>query len=302
MNLFKMVSIRDIPYYIGVIVILKFLYKIYDFIMKYIIPGKNNLKEKYGDGYAIVTGGTSGIGFAFATEFLKLNYKICLLSSNKEKLERAKNELLKSYPNSTIKIIEFNLDQFYTEETIKKLEEKISSEINGEEISILYNNAGVLFRGRFDSISQKNICSMINVNLFGLTILTKIVIEYMRKRQKKSLVIGSGSVDGQFRQPTRAVYSSTKSYLEAFYEVLNREFKDKIDFTLIEIGPVKTNMLKNDIMFGNSPEQFASECINLVGKYKFIQGSRNHAILKNLMYLPVTNYISRMVDAKKNVD
>ena len=40
----------------------------------------------------------------------------------------------------------------------------------------LFNNAGILYRGKFDSITDNNICSMINVNIFGLTILTKIVL------------------------------------------------------------------------------------------------------------------------------
>ena len=90
-----------------------------------------------------------------------------MLSSNKEKLEKAEKKLLELFPQSKIKIIDFNLDQFYNEETIKNLENRINTELNGEEISILFNNAGVLYRGRFDSCSEKNICSMINVNVLG---------------------------------------------------------------------------------------------------------------------------------------
>lgn len=297
-----MVCLCTIPFIIGMIIIIKYAFKLLDFIRKYIIHSKNNLKEKYGDGFVIITGGSSGIGLSFAKEFLKNNFKICLLSSNKEKLEKARKELLDLYPYSIIKIIDFNLDQFYNEETIKKLEERISSELKGEEISILFNNAGVLFRGRFDSLSEKKINSMLNVNIFGLTILTKIVIEYMKKRIKRSLIIGSGSFDGQLRFTNRVVYSSTKSYVEAFYEGLIRDFPDKFDFTLIEIGPVNTNMNKNNIPFTNSCDDFASECINLVGKYKFIQGSKKHAILRGLLSNSLFLYFSRKMDKKMNKD
>ena len=174
----------SIPFIIGVFVIIKFGFKLYNFIRKYILTSKNNLKEKYGDGYVIITGGSRGIGFSFAKEFLKNNFKICLISSNKEKLEKVRKELLDLYPYSIIKIIDFDLSQFFNEETIKKLEERISTELKGEEISILFNNAGVLFRGKFDAISEKNVNSMINVNIVGLTILTKIIIDYMKKRIK----------------------------------------------------------------------------------------------------------------------
>ena len=63
--------------------------------------------------------------------------------------------MLDLYPHSTIKIIDFNFDRFYTEETINKLKERINSELKGEDISILLNNAGVGIEGKFDSISEK---------------------------------------------------------------------------------------------------------------------------------------------------
>ena len=286
-----MVCFCTIPYFIGIIAIIKFVFKIIDFIRKHILLAKNNLKEKYGDGFVIITGGSRGIGLSFAKEFLKQNFKICLLSSNKEKLEKVKKDLLELYPNSIIKIIDFDLSQFYTEETIKKLEERISTELKGEEISILFNNAGVGSRGKFDASQEKHIASMINVNIYGLTILTKIIIEYMKTRKKKSLIVGSGSFGGQFRGSKRVVYCATKSYVEAFYEGLGRDFPDKFDFTLIEIGPVRTDMNLKNYPFMCSPDDFASECINLLGKYKFIQGCRKHAILKFLISLPLAKYI-----------
>ena len=294
--------LSTIPFYIGIIVIIKYLFKIFDFLRKYIFISKNNLKEKYGEGFVVITGGSSGIGFSFAKEFLKMKFKVCLISSNKNKLEKAKKELLELYPNSIIKIIDFNLSQFYTEEVRQKLEEKISSELKGEEISILFNNAGVVYRGKFDSILEKNICSMINVNIFGLTILTKIFIESMKKRTTRSLIIGSGSVDGQLRFTNRVVYGATKSYVEAFYEGLNRDLNNKFDFTLIEIGPVKSDMIKHDMPFISSSDEFASECIKLVGKYKFIQGCKKHFILRFLLSLPIIQFISRKIDEKTNID
>ena len=42
-------------------------------------------------------------------------------------------------------------------------------------------------------------------------------------------------------------------------------------------------MNKKNYPFMCTPDEFASECIKLVGKYKFIQGCRKHAILKGLI-------------------
>ena len=57
---------------------------------------------------------------------------------------------------------------------------------------------------------------MINVNIYGLTILTKIIIEYMKTRKKKSLIVGSGSFGGQFRGSKRVVYCATNLMLKHF--------------------------------------------------------------------------------------
>lgn len=292
-----MVGFSSIVYIIGIITIIKYLFKLLGFIRKHILLTKNDLKKKYGDGYVIITGGSRGIGFSFAKEFLKLKFKICLISSNKENLEKAKSELLELYPCSTVKIIDFNLNQFYYEETIKKLEQKIKDELKGEEISILLNNAGVFIIDRFDALPEKHIASMINVNIYGLTILTKIIIEHMKKRNKKSLIVGSGSFGGQFRGSKRVVYCATKSYVEAFYEGLGRDFPDKFDFTLIEIGPVRTEMNRLNFPLTISADDFASECINLLGKYSFIQGCRKHAILKCLMSLPLAHFVDEKIAA-----
>ena len=293
-----MICLSTIPSIIGIIVIIRYLFLIFDFIKKHIFQSKNNLKEKYGDGFVIITGGSRGIGLSFAKEFLKENFKVCLVSSNKERLEKVRKDLLDLYPYSIIKIIDFNLDQFYNEETIKTLKERINIELKGEEISILLNNAGVAHDGRFDSLTDKNVTNIINVNICGLTILTKIIIEYMKKRIKKSLIIGSGSFDAQFRCANRVLYCSTKSYVEAFYEGLARDFPDKFDFTLIEIGPVRTDMNKKNYPLMCSADEFASECIKLVGKYKFIQGCRKHAILKGLISIPLVDYLIRFLDKK----
>lgn len=46
-----------------------------------------NLKKKYGEGWAIVTGATDGIGFGFCQELAAQGYNICLISRSSEKLK-----------------------------------------------------------------------------------------------------------------------------------------------------------------------------------------------------------------------
>ena len=118
----------------------------------------------------------------------------------------------------------------------------------------------------------------------------------MKKRLYKSLIIVSGSNDSRLISHNRIVYCSSKLYVQGFYEGLALDFPDKFDFTLIEVGPVKTDMNKKDYPFSCSPDDFASECINLVGRYNYIQGCKKHAFLSGLISIPFVRCLIRCID------
>ena len=63
----------------------------------------------------------------------------------------------------------------------------------------------------------------------------------MLKRNKKSLIIASVGGGGRMRNSKRSNYGPTKSSLESFYEIFQREYGKKIDFTTLEIDLLKLN-------------------------------------------------------------
>ena len=265
-------------YYIGVIFSLYLLIKFLKWIYKHFLLSMPNFKKLYGDGFVIITGGSSGIGFSFAKQFIKLDYKILLISSSEQKLLKAKQELEKINSKSKIEILPFNLNQSYDDKTIEDLDKKITEITSGEEISILINNAGVITRKYLCDISDEQIRSMIYVNTLAVTFLTKIVLQKMLKRKNRSLIIGSGSVMGTFRFPTRSVYGSTKSYLEAFYESLQREYSDRVDFTNLEIGPVETELNRLNMPLKINSDTFCEKSMKVLGRYNFTTSCLTHEI------------------------
>ena len=265
-------------YYIGMIFSLYYLCKFICWIHKYFLLSRPNYKSKYGDGFVIVTGGSSGIGLSFAKEFIKLDYKILLISSSQQKLLKAKQELEKINSKPKIEILPFNLNQTFDSKTIEDFDKKLTEILEGEEISVLINNAGVIARKYLCDISDEQILSMINVNTVAVTFITKIVLKKMLKRKSRSLIVGSGSVMGTFRFPTRSVYGSTKSYLEAFYESLQREYGDRVDFTYLEIGPVETELNKLNMPLKIECDSFCSNTMKYLGKYNFTTSCLKHEI------------------------
>ena len=73
-----------------------------------------------------ITGGSSGIGFATAKEFLENNWQVVISSSNKAKLENAKKKLEENYSSNHIYSIECDISsKIQVDETINFIEENI---------------------------------------------------------------------------------------------------------------------------------------------------------------------------------
>lgn len=63
----------------------KLLTFLFELISPFVMP-RLNLLKRYGGGWALVTGGSEGIGFAVAEELAKEGFNIVLVSRSKEKL------------------------------------------------------------------------------------------------------------------------------------------------------------------------------------------------------------------------
>ncbi|KAM0052271.1 putative short-chain dehydrogenase/reductase SDR, NAD(P)-binding domain superfamily [Helianthus debilis subsp. tardiflorus] len=95
--------------------------------------------EKYGS-WALVTGSTDCIGKAFAFELAKQGLNIILVGRNPSKLETVSTEIKSKFEKTQIKEVVFDLSGDLNE-GIKR----ISEAIDGLDVGILINNAGVSY-------------------------------------------------------------------------------------------------------------------------------------------------------------
>ena len=107
--------------FIGLFFILKKIYNFVSWIYKSFLLPPVDFKNEYGDGWAVITGGSDGIGFAFAEEFLKQNLKICIIARNEEKIKKVIEQLKEKYKNGNVKYIVWDFDKRYTNEEINEL-------------------------------------------------------------------------------------------------------------------------------------------------------------------------------------
>ena len=74
---------------IGGIWFVVFLAKILWSLIKAILPEKDYAERYGGFTWAVVTGGSDGIGLGFCEELASLGFNICMIARNKTKMENA---------------------------------------------------------------------------------------------------------------------------------------------------------------------------------------------------------------------
>ncbi|MFA5514086.1 MAG: SDR family oxidoreductase [Sphaerochaetaceae bacterium] len=179
----------------------------------------------------LITGATSGIGFATALYLNSRGYTVWGLSRQgvvEQKLPK----------NFTLFKGDVN-DYESLQITLKEIWQK-AVELNNEGISIVIHCAGFGIGGSVEETSVEEARSQFETNYFGVLRVNQILLPLMRTN-KKSLVLVLGSVAGKISIPFQSHYSCTKFALEAYIEALRIEAKQfNIKATIIEAGDTKT--------------------------------------------------------------
>ena len=184
----------------------------------------------------IVTGASSGIGYATALKLSKAGAKVAAGARRVEKLETLKKEVQKYGGEMLVKKIDVT----------KK--EDCDSFINfvtktWNHIDILINNAGIMPLSFFKNLKVSEWEQMIDVNLKGVLYCTAAVIPYMMTN-KSGHIVNISSVAGRIVFPAGSVYCATKHAVTAFSEGLRQELSQRynIKVTCIEPGVVSTEL------------------------------------------------------------
>lgn len=153
---------------------------------------------------ALITGGTSGIGFAIAKSFLTSGAIVCITGRDKAKLNKAREELGNINNAYKERIHAFVFDVKDVELFPQKIAEILDS-LGG--IDILVNNAGVR-GGQFATVSEAEYDNIMNTNLKGTFFLSKIISSYMIKNSIKGNILNIASASGI--RPANSAYTLSK--------------------------------------------------------------------------------------------
>lgn len=130
---------------------------------------------------ALITGGTSGIGYAMANRFLAMGASVIITGREKERTEQKAKELSAANDagGRTFALQMDNGDLDGIEEKFKVALEMIGD----KKIDILVNNAGTMSRNGFGKISANDIDRILRVNLESALLLSQTAAKYMRENR-----------------------------------------------------------------------------------------------------------------------
>lgn len=172
-----------------------------------------NLKDLSGN-VAIVTGASSGIGFATAKLLAGKGVNVALVSRSKEELEKISKQLPGSLavPTDMTKIPQIT-------RMIKKTRDHFGR------IDILVNNAGQGYDAPVEKIKIGTLRYIYALNIAGPLVAMQQVIPVMRKQGGGTIVnISSGTA--LMHLPDMSAYSSSKRALAGISMAARQELKD----------------------------------------------------------------------------
>ena len=128
---------------------------------------------------AVITGGTSGIGFSIANTFLLAGItNIIITSRSSEKMEKTLKLLKENHPDKQENIFGAILD-LQKQDSFEDRFSDIAEKLHGLPIDIWVNNAGIYLGTKFGTVTEKDYDTLLDVNLKAQYFLSQIISTYM---------------------------------------------------------------------------------------------------------------------------
>ncbi|MBP2636486.1 MAG: isfD [Firmicutes bacterium] len=167
--------------------------------------------------YTVITGASSGIGYAAAKAFARRSKNLIVVARRKAQLEELQQEIREQYPTVDVVVkvcdlsIPANVYQLYQE--VKKYP-----------IETWINNAGF---GNYDSVAHQDLIkieTLLRVNVEALTLLSSLYVRDYKDIPGTQL-INISSRGGYCIVPNAVTYCAAKFYVSAFTEGLAHELR-----------------------------------------------------------------------------
>jgi uncharacterized protein len=209
--------------------------------------------NKYGP-WALVVGGSEGVGAAFARKLAAQGFKLVLVARKVEPLEELAREL--KARGTEVRVLSADLSQ-------SGVLEKVRAVTDDVEIGLLVYNAGANnTRGNFVELPAQVTDSVIAINVLGQVNFARHYGALMCQRRRGGIIL-TGSLGGYLGSPTLAAYTASKAFSRIFTEALWAECSAfGVDVLHLNIGYTATPAMARlgmDISVAEPPENVAQQ-------------------------------------------
>jgi len=90
--------------------------------------------------WAVITGGSDGIGLAMAHEMASQGFGVCIMARNLVKMNKCLEEIKEKYPNVETKAVVCDFSQVCTMAEYRKI---VDNDMGGMDVGVLGLNAGI---------------------------------------------------------------------------------------------------------------------------------------------------------------
>lgn len=189
----------------------------------------------------LITGASSGIGYEAAKTLAERGHEVWAVARSVDKLQELEKFGIRTHPMDIT-------DAAQREAALAAI----------GSVDVLINNAGYGFYGAVEDVTEADAKHQFEVNVFGLTELTKLVLPGMRAA-KRGRIINISSMAGRMVVPFGGWYHASKYAVEALSDAMRMELKPfGIDVVLIEPGGIKT---KWGVITADNLEKSAAESV-----------------------------------------
>lgn len=210
--------------------------------------------QRFKDKFALITGGTSGIGFATAQQFINEGGSAIITGRSAGTVSKAVQEL--GGNGHGIVSDAGNVKQ------VLLLQEQVK-QITGS-IDMLFVNAGYGKFASVENVDEVHFDELFNLLVKGVFFTVQQIVPLMKP---KSSVIFNTSFVTEIGTPNFSVYSAAKSAVQSFIKTFAAEFTEKgIRVNGISPGHIKTNIFSNT---GLNPEQIEGAIQSIIPAIPF---------------------------------
>jgi short-subunit dehydrogenase len=203
--------------------------------------------------FALITGGTSGIGYELAKLLAKDGHNLVIVARSQEELDRVSKELSSAYK---VQVIILAKDLFKRKAAFEVYD---FVKIQGIEIDILVNDAGQGQYGEFINTELEREVDIIELNIISLVTLTKLFLIDMVGR-KSGKILNLASIASKVPGPFQAVYHGTKAFVHSFTEAIRAEVKESgVVITSLLPGATATDFFRKADMLQSKVVQDPSK-------------------------------------------